>query len=78
MIDHRYRERLSTIIEKIFREDWMDDNDFNQFLTIAVDHMGGWDKLDKEVEMGVANGYSVDNQLELIEKLFINKHGAEP
>lgn len=65
-----YKEQLLQFLSELFREDWMDDSDWDEFL-VFIEHVGGvsLDKMENDIEIGVKNGYSVEKQFDLLSKL---------
>jgi hypothetical protein len=63
----KYEKEVNQLLINIFRSNWMDDNDWNEFLK-EVDFP--IEKLSSDLEIGVNNGYSIETQLKLFEKVF--------
>ena len=57
------------ILEKIFKEDWMDENDWNDMMS-TIKQKGFITQLENALEVGVKNGYSVEQQIEIAKLIF--------
>ena len=57
------------ILEKIFKEDWMDENDWNDMMS-TIKQKGLITQLENALEVGVKNGYSVEQQIEIAKLIF--------
>ena len=57
------------ILEKIFKEDWMDENDWNDMMS-TIKQKGLITQLENTLEVGVKNGYSVEQQIEIAKLIF--------
>ena len=67
------RDKIERFLKDVFWEDWMDDNDWNMFLVELEKESGvSIDSLVADCEIGVKNGYSVEDQLEVARRV-INK-----
>lgn len=66
MIQTKYVELLN----KHFRESWMNDNDFDTFVNYCILHSGGWERLCSEINVGVSNGHSVEYQLNVVDEMW--------
>lgn len=64
-----YKERLKEFLEPFLREEWMSNEDWETILGETVSHMGGWDKFEKDVEVGIRNGFSFEKQLEIVSSI---------
>lgn len=63
--------RIDAMLEDHFRKPWMDDNDFTQTIQLMFDVTGTTkDDLINAVAEGVSNGYSIDEQFEIMRNLF--------
>ncbi len=65
-----WKAKITAILEKMHREDWMDDHDFHEFTEELVKQTGGWELVFKKIEAGVSRGYTPEQQFELINRFF--------
>lgn len=66
MSEIKYKSEIDKIFEDCFKEDWMAEDDWSEFLTLLnIDYK----KMGDEIEIGIKNGYSLDNQLLIIRKM---------
>ena len=65
-----YLEQVNNLFEEFFREAWMNDDDWKEFLN-SMGSQGGlsMDILAKELEIGVNNGHSVEKQFAIIRQV---------
>ena len=69
----KYHQQINTMLKDIFYEDWMDEQDWAEFLEEVQSVTGiGFEKLSKDIEEGVKNGYSVETQMKLIKQVLKN------
>jgi hypothetical protein len=67
----KYEEEANNILNELFRESWMDDDDWDGFINDLFKLTGlSVDKLSEQLEQGVNNGYSVEKQIEILKLLF--------
>lgn len=64
------KEKFVSLFSDSFREDWMDDDDFDFMLSNCVTSVGGWDRILEDIQQGVVNGYGVEFQFDLVKKAF--------
>lgn len=65
--------KINNLLNELFREDWMDDNDWNEFIIQLEVHSGVTiSSLKNDLEVCIKNGYSIDTQFDLIRKV-LNK-----
>lgn len=70
------KKKWIEMLTRLFREEWMDDNDFDELIINELMPMfGGWDKLYADIQTGVNNGYTEDQQFSIMEKLLF--HGTK-
>lgn len=72
MDNETIKKKWLEILTRIFREDWMDDDDFSEFTDEVMDLAGGWGKLYKDIQVGIDNGLTVEQQFAICEKIIIN------
>ena len=62
----KYEKEAKQLIKDLFYEEWMDNEDWNEFIRILFELKNiSYQKLAKQIEIGVSNGYSVDKQINL-------------
>lgn len=57
------------LLSEIFRKDWMDDNDWDDMMS-AIKQQGLISQLENSLEVGVRNGYSVEQQIEIAKLMY--------
>lgn len=63
--------KINNLLKELFRKDWMDDNDWNEFIIQLEVHNGVTiSSLKNDIDVGVKNGYSIDTQFDLIRNTF--------
>lgn len=65
-----YEEEIKDIIRPILKEDWMSNNEVDEIIELSVALMGGWDKITNDLIIGISNGYSIQQQLDILKKYF--------
>jgi hypothetical protein len=73
----KYEKEVKQLFRDAFYESWMDDEDWVEFeaeVFKAID--SSYEKMSKDIEVGVSNGYSVEFQIKLVKDLFrsLSKH----
>lgn len=69
-------EKLQKFFEEAFREPWMNDEDYQEVLAeVFADTGESWEKLEAQLQVGVANGIPVDTQLYLMRVLLLRHRG---
>jgi predicted transcriptional regulator len=65
----KYLKEVDRLLEELFREDWMNDDDWNNFLE-EVERTSGItiERLSSDIEIGVNNGYSFDTQIQMLKE----------
>lgn len=64
-----YKEELLNFLSEMFREDWMDDSDWEEFIHFIEIQGVSLDKMLNDIEIGIKNGYSIDYQFDLLRKI---------
>lgn len=64
----KYEPEIMKLLEDSFRDEWMNDEDWAEFLRIFLAKMS-LQELEETIEIGVRNGYSLEFQLRLIHDL---------
>ena len=55
---------------EMFFEDWMDETERQEFVVLALQLMGRTlEDLDADIEQGLQNGYSVEEQFDIIRQI---------
>ena len=65
------KQKVNNILTRLLREDWMDDKDFSDLVNVLISAIGGWEKIYTDIQTGIDNGYSAENQFAIMEKLFL-------
>lgn len=60
---------LEKLLEETLREDWMEDNEFQEYMVI-VKKLFDPIEMEKAIQEGIKNGYSREFQIKLIKKYF--------
>ena len=60
---------LEKLLEETLREDWMEDNEFQEYMVI-VKKLFDPIEMEKAIQEGIKNGCSREFQIELIKKYF--------
>ncbi|QQO97448.1 hypothetical protein Molly5_154 [Maribacter phage Molly_5] len=72
----KYKVEIDNLLRELFREDWMDEDDWVEFLRILQEDQGvTTEVLSNNLEEGLKNGYSIEDQLALTRDYF-NKEKA--
>lgn len=66
----KYKNVITDLLTKIFRESWMGDSEWEEMLNIFIQN-GVYEQLSSDIEVGISNGYSLEEQLLLVEKIFL-------
>ena len=70
-------EFLKAICDSVLEEEThVDEEDYDftmGFFDEFIKENGGWDKLYKDVQTGIENGYSKEQQLELMKAIMVSK-----
>lgn len=69
--DNMYKKEVEKMLRDLFQEDWMDEDDWIEFL-VELEKMANVsvETLSEQIEIGVKNGHSVEKQMELIKLIF--------
>ena len=72
-----YGDAVYSILSMLF-EPWMEENDKSEIIALTLAAIGKTTQdLDKEIATGVANGYTVESQVDLCRKLFSSEDDVE-
>ena len=56
--------------ELLYDESWMDDEDYKEVIDLTFKTMGiTKQKLSDDIEIGIKNGYTVEQQIELLKQV---------
>ena len=71
----RYEKELTEMFEYVFpKQEWMDDQEHDELISLSLDKMGiDKQKLSDDIEIGVKNGYTVEQQFSLLKKILIQE-----
>ncbi len=67
-----YEEEIKDILRPLLKEEWMSDEEVDEVIEVSVGLMGGWDKITNDLIIGISNGYSIQQQLDIL-KVVLNK-----
>lgn len=65
-----YEKEIKDIIRPVLKEDWMNNEEVDEVIELSVALIGGWDQLTSDLIVGVSNGYSIQQQLDILKKYF--------
>lgn len=65
-----YEKEIDQLIRESFFEDWMDEDDYNELISVIFDKTRKED-LNSAIEEGVANGYSVEFQINILKSMWL-------
>jgi hypothetical protein len=69
----KYEKEIDNLLREILFEDWMSEDEYNEVIFETFMQLNtSKEKLSKELEIGVKNGYSIELQFDMI-KSIINK-----
>jgi len=67
----KYLNEIEKLLKDLFFEDWMDENDWKGFLSDLQKATGKTiESMSNEVEIGINNGHSLEEQIKLIKLLY--------
>ena len=69
------KKKWIEMLTRLFREEWMDDDDYDKLINEFMPMVGGWEKLYEDFQIGVNNGYTEEQQFLIMEKLLL--HGTK-
>jgi len=68
----KHEIEIDKLLKELIYENWMDDEDYREATDLAFNAMGiTKQKLSDDIDAGVRNGYTVEQQIELL-KRFLN------
>ena len=63
----KYEKEIDQLLHDLFYDDWMRDDDYNQIISeILKEANTSKQELSGQLEIGLENGYSIDNQIKLL------------
>ncbi len=68
-MNNQRQQKIEDILEKVILQPWMTEKEYRTIVNQSIDNMGGWDEMDRQIEIGIENGYSFETQLKIIEKV---------
>ena len=67
----KYEKDIDNLLKDLIYQDWMNDSDYNEVLSEIFKELNiTKEKLCLDIEVGVNNGYSIDQQFVIIKKIF--------
>ena len=67
-----YKKESENLLKELFCEEWMDEDDWNEFL-VELDKATGLstiDQMSNDIETGIKNGHSLEKQIEICKEIF--------
>jgi hypothetical protein len=70
-----YQEQINKMMNILIpRKEWMSDEDYQNIVDLSLKHLGtNMQRLSNDIEEGVSNGHSVEDQIDLLNKLTSTK-----
>lgn len=67
----KHETEIDNLLKELFYyESWMDDNDYKELIDLTFKTMGiTKQKLSDDIEIGVKNGYTVEQQIDLLKRV---------
>jgi len=71
----KYQDEINQLLKDLFHEEWMSEEDFKEFKSMYFQQSGiTMQKLSDEMQVGVDNGHTIQEQIELCRKGFNELH----
>lgn len=71
MNPRKYEQEIEQLLTDLFREDWMDQDDWKQFRRTIFTKSGiSYDELEKSLDDGTEKGFTIKQQLIILRKQF--------
>jgi hypothetical protein len=68
----KHEKEINQILRDLIYEDWMSDDDYNIAMSQIFEDLGiDMEKLNNDLEIGLKNGYSIEDQFKLIRRVLI-------
>jgi hypothetical protein len=65
---------LNFIKECLPKDNWMDDNDYQEFIDeVLLQGNTSLEQMEEQIQVGINNGYSMEDQFILMRKLLTNE-----
>ena len=66
----KYEKEIDQFLMDIIYENWMNEEDYNEVITETFKQLGtNKEKLSADIEVGVKNGYTVEQQIVLLKRV---------
>lgn len=63
----KYEKEIDQLLRDLIYEDWMSEEDYNIVISEIFENLGiNKEKLNDDLEIGLKNGYSIEDQFRLI------------
>jgi len=56
-------------LKEFLKKSWMSNEEWNETLNESVNNMGGWKKIISDIKVGISNGMSFTQQMNLVKLL---------
>ena len=71
----KYQDEINQLLKDLFHEEWMSEEDFKECKSLDFQQSGiTMQKLSDEMQVGVDNGHTIQEQIELCRKGFNELH----
>lgn len=57
------KQEMMPYLEKMWREDYMDNEEWIEILDCTISKVGSWDDFIESIRIGEKNGYTVEKQI---------------
>lgn len=73
----KYKTEIDKLLKDLLYEDWMSEDTYQDMIKLTFEKMDiTKQKLSDDIEIGVKNGYTVNQQIKLIKHFLLNyNHG---
>jgi hypothetical protein len=61
----------AVFVENIPKDSWMTQEEYDSMIEESVKKIGGWDKIEEHAMIGVSNGYTIEEQIEILNAVCI-------
>lgn len=70
-MERKYTKEIDELLIDLFREEWMEDDDWVQFRRTIFTKSGfSYDELETAIDEGIKMGYTVKQQMTILRKQF--------
>jgi hypothetical protein len=75
----KYEKEVAALFERVLREGWETDEDWAEFIAMMKNNpaQSGWGNIERDIEIGIRNGFSVEQQLAYCEGLLRKLKAAD-